>query len=92
MTYTECQLDDYGFGPDDGMGQNDPDQYLTLSDGELRKECVKARDAKIVSIRDWPRKLSEKQRYCLAVWCAKRDDRERQRALGPNGSHEPRDL
>jgi len=84
MAYAECQLDDYDFGPDDGMGQSDPAEYLTLSDDELRKECSKATDTKIVGIRDWPHKLSKKQRYCLAVWCAKRDDREMQRALGPN--------
>ena len=70
--------------PDDGMGQSEPAEYMTLSDEELRKECAAARDAKTVSIRNWPHKLSEKQRWCLAIWCAKRDEREMQRALGPN--------
>lgn len=84
MTYAECQLDDYAFGPDDGMGQSDPEEYMHLSDEELRKECATARDAKIISIRNWSHALSKKQRWCLALWCAKRDDREMQRALCPN--------
>ena len=87
--YVDDMLAQYGY-PDDGMGRSDPAEYLALSDDELRKECAKAKDAKIVSIRDWPRKLSEKQRCCLAVWCAKRDDREMQRALCPNVKDEPR--
>lgn len=90
MTYAECQLDDYRFGPDDGMGQSDPAEYMALSDAELRKECAKARDAKTASIRDRPNKLTEKQRWCLAFWCAKRDDRKMQRALSPNTADEQR--
>lgn len=90
MTYAECQLDDYDFGPDDGMGQSDPAEYMGLSDDALRNECVAARETKIVSIRNWPHALSKKQRWCLALWCAKRDDREMQRALSPNSDAEPR--
>lgn len=66
-------IEQFGW-PDDGMGPADPSDYLTLSDEELRKECARARDAKIVGIRNWPHKLSDKQRFCLAVWCANRDN------------------
>jgi hypothetical protein len=74
-----AEMHDEEYGRDDGMGRSDPEDYLKLSDEEIRRECAKARDAKIVSIRDWPNKLSEKQRYCLAVWCARRDDWQRDR-------------
>ena len=80
---TDMMLENYGWD-DDGMGRSDPDIYLRLSDEDLRAECTKARDAKIVSIRDWAHKLSEKQRFCLALWCAHRDDRDMQRAIRPN--------
>lgn len=78
--YVDDLLAECGY-PDDGMSQCDPAEYMDLSDEELRKECAASRDAKIVSIRNWPNKLSEKQRWCLAFWCAKRDDREMQREL-----------
>ncbi len=79
--YPECVLDDLDFGPDDGMGRTDPGEYLTLSDDELRKECANAKSEKIVGIRNWPHKLSEKQRWCLAMWAAERDDRATSKAL-----------
>ena len=74
----DFMLDGYD-GEDDGMGRCDPTGYLHLSDAKLKQECSKARSAKIVSICSWPHKLSEKQRYCLAVWAAERDDREANR-------------
>ena len=56
-------------------------EYLLLSDHELRVECKRARGVKITQIRDYPRELSNKQRYCLAKWCVKRDDREINREM-----------
>ena len=46
---------------------------MQLSDAELAKQCAAARGEKIKSIRQQAlegRKLSEKQRYCLAFWIA----------------------
>jgi hypothetical protein len=67
--------------PDDGMGPAAAADYLDMSDDELRKECARARNKKILGIRNWPHPLSEKQRWCLACWCAERDNRETNAAV-----------
>ncbi len=69
------------FGDEDDNEESDYLFYLYLSDEDLRAECSTARDKKIINIRNWSRKLSPKQRYCLAVWAAKRDDREYERSM-----------
>lgn len=48
---------------------------LEKSDDELRKATARSRTPKIVSIRKWPGKLSDKQRYCLARWSVENDCR-----------------
>lgn len=54
-------------------GPPEPEDYLDMTDDELRKETAMCRSAKLKSIRVWPHALSPKQRYCLAVWLAERD-------------------
>ena len=52
-------------------------QYLSLSNEELFKYTSRARNPKIVSIRKWwkeHQKLSDKQRYCLAMWLWENDE------------------
>lgn len=49
--------------------------YLHLTDDELRKETARSRNKKIMGIRKWPNKLSDKQRYCLAVWLLQNDEK-----------------
>jgi hypothetical protein len=57
----------------DDMGPTEAEDYLDMTDDELRKETAACRSAKLKSIRAWPHPLSDKQRYCLAAWVAKRD-------------------
>jgi hypothetical protein len=63
-------LERYGYPPDDAPS---PDDYLDMTDAELRAATSACRTAKLKSIRAWPHALSTKQRYCLAEWLAKRD-------------------
>jgi hypothetical protein len=49
-----------------------PGDYLHMSDDELREATSCARSEKVKSIRKWHGKLSDKQRYCLAAWIARR--------------------
>ena len=51
-----------------------PDDYLHLSDDELRQATVLTRDPKLISIRQWVGDLSEKQRWCLARWISDREN------------------
>jgi len=47
------------------------EEFLSLSNKELFKDTARARKPKIISIRKWYKKygkLSDKQRFCLAVW------------------------
>lgn len=44
---------------------------LKKSDDELREATARSRTPKIASIRKWSGKLSDKQRYCLALWAVK---------------------
>lgn len=44
--------------------------YLNLSDSELIRRTVYARNSKIKSIRKERHNLTVKQRYCLAAWIA----------------------
>lgn len=67
------EMVDRYYGMDDIDFDDGPiSHYFDLSDDELRKLTSKARDKKIVGIRNWPNKLSDKQRYCLAEWLANR--------------------
>ncbi len=50
-----------------------PEDFLYLNDAELIKETAMCRNNKLKSIRKFSGKLSNKQRYCLAAWLAKRD-------------------
>jgi hypothetical protein len=59
--------------PDDGMGPPKPEDYLDMTDEELRKETSLSRSPKIMNIRKYPHNLTTKQRYCLACWLAERD-------------------
>lgn len=63
--------DDYG--DRDNMGMPEPEDFLDMTDDDLRKETAMCRSAKLKSIRAWPHPLSPKQRYCLAAWLAERD-------------------
>jgi len=45
--------------------------YLSLHEKELRELCKKPKSKKIISIRNYHQPLSERQRYCLAVWAYK---------------------
>ena len=77
--YVDDMLARYGYP--DGLDEEgfNVSEYLTLSDDALRAECAKAKLPLIVSIRKFPRKLSNKQRYCLARWAVERDEREMDR-------------
>lgn len=66
--------DDYGYWDDDEW-EISPDDYLHLSDDELREATVLTRDPKLISIRRWVGNLSEKQRWCLANWICNRERR-----------------
>lgn len=66
-------LDDLGYSNADGPPE--PEDYLGMSDDELRKATALCRTKKLKSIRSWPHALSPKQRYCLAAWLAERDSR-----------------
>lgn len=57
----------------DDMGPPEAEDYLDMTDDELRKGTALCRSAKLKSIRAWPHTLSVKQRYCLAAWLAERD-------------------
>lgn len=63
----------------DGGNPFEPDDAVSLifqlSDDELRRMSADATHHKIVGIREWPRELSPKQRWCLAFWIAKRSVR-----------------
>ena len=61
----------YGYPDDDGPPR--PEDYLDMTDANLRSATAASRSAKIKSIREWPDALSPKQRYCLAAWIAKYD-------------------
>ena len=64
------------YGEDhDSMAQRKPEDYLSLSDEDLRKGTAGSRNEKIKGIRTWPMPLSKKQRYCLAAWLAEKDNR-----------------
>lgn len=62
---------DYGAFCDDRAC---PEDYLDMSDDELRKETSRSRNLKIMSIRKSSNELSEKQRWCLAKWIADKDN------------------
>ncbi len=66
-------FDQFVCHPEDGPPS--PEDYLDMTDNELRKETSMCRSEKLKSIRRWPHELSEKQRYCLAAWLAKRDSK-----------------
>ncbi len=66
-------IERYGYPNEDGPPE--PEDYLDMTDDELRKATAKCRNAKLVSIRNWPSELSPKQRYCLAAWLADRDSK-----------------
>jgi hypothetical protein len=68
--FSDDMLGRYGYPPDDAPS---PDDYLDMTDAELRAATAMCRTAKLKSIRAWPRALSAKQRYCLAEWLANRD-------------------
>ena len=61
-----ADLYDYGYWGDDEFP--DVDEYLEMSDDELREETEDSKDPKIQSIRLHCGDLSEKQRWCLAEW------------------------
>lgn len=67
-----AELYDWDFS-DGEDGPPSPEDYLYMSDDELRRETAACRLTKLKSIRSWPRPLSPKQRYCLAAWLAERD-------------------
>ncbi len=50
-----------------------PEDYLGMTDDELRAATSSTRTRKLVGIRKWLSPLSAKQRYCLACWLAERD-------------------
>ncbi len=64
-------LERYGYPNEDGPPE--PEDYLYMTDSELRKATAQCRSEKLKSIRKWPGVLSPKQRYCLAVWLAEKD-------------------
>jgi hypothetical protein len=61
----------YGYPNEDGPPE--PEDYLDMTDEELRKATAMCRSGKLKSIRAWPHALSPKQRYCLAAWLAEHD-------------------
>ena len=63
---------DWGWD-DDGQKPPQPEDYLDMTDAELRAETSAARSNKIKSIRKWGKPLSEKQRWCLAFWICEHD-------------------
>ena len=70
--FSDDLLGRYGYPPDDAPS---PDDYLDMTDAELRTATAACRTAKLKSIRAWPHPLSAKQRYCLAAWLSDRDVR-----------------
>jgi hypothetical protein len=70
--FADDLLGRYGYPPDDAPS---PEDYLDMTDAELRAATAACRTAKLKSIRAWPHALSAKQRYCLADWLAKRDSK-----------------
>lgn len=63
----------HGYPNEDGLPE--PEDYLDLSDGELKKLTSGTRDPKLMSIRRCSYPLTVKQRYCLAVWLANNDSK-----------------
>lgn len=47
-----------------------PEEYLHMTDDELRAATAMARNTKIKGICAWSGRLSAKQRFCLAAWIA----------------------
>ena len=68
-------LEQFDYGRDD-MGPSEPEDYLHLTDEELKKETKQARTEKIKGISNFEKKLSDKQRFCLAAWLADRDNKQ----------------
>lgn len=60
-------LDDMLFSDDENNDPQCPEYYLDMDDSELIQETARARDKKIMGIRKY-KKLSLKQRWCLAKW------------------------
>jgi hypothetical protein len=57
----------------EGLEYPKPEDYMSLTDDELREGTARARSEKIKGIRRWPSPLSEKQRWCLAFWIAENE-------------------
>jgi hypothetical protein len=53
----------------------EPEDYLNLTDDELKRITSGCRSKKLKGIRKWPNPLSDKQRYCLAAWIAEKENR-----------------
>lgn len=53
--------------------QDSIEDYLSLTDDELKEFTARARLPKIMSIRKVTYPLTEKQRYCLAAYLYERD-------------------
>ncbi|MCP3670490.1 MAG: hypothetical protein GY814_08645 [Gammaproteobacteria bacterium] len=49
---------------------------LDQGDDYLRKGTAKSRSPKIMSIRNWARPLTDKQRWCLAHWIWSNDQQK----------------
>ncbi len=59
---------------EDDNGFFDAYDFLELSDEELKKGCLRSRSKKIMGIVRFADKLSDRQRYCLAVWASQHQD------------------
>lgn len=55
----------------DESGPPEAEDFLDLSDDELKRESSGTRSPKLKGIRKWPNPLTPKQRYALAAWLAK---------------------
>ena len=47
---------------------------LDQTDDNLREGAAKSRKPKIMSIRKWPHALTDKQKWCLALWIMQRNE------------------
>jgi len=49
---------------------------LDQGDDYLRETTARSRSPKIMSIRKWPYPLTDKQKWCLALWILHSDERQ----------------
>ena len=71
----EWITDNYSWS-DEFYSDFEPEDFLHLTDDELKIKTSLARTEKIKSIRRYTKPLSEKQRWCLAKWISDRENKD----------------